>query len=332
MKKKSEFIEIIKNQFPLKKIMVLGDIMVDKYTTGKVKRISPEAPIPIIEFEESQLTAGGASNVANNLVSLGCKVMVSGVAANDEYGVWLRDYMHTKSIDTGGIVAEEGRPTTLKERFATKGQQLFRVDRERSDVIKKDAQDKIFLYLESVINELDAVLFSDYRKGVLSSYDFVQKIIALCNKNNVPVTIDSKSSSISAFKNATFVKPNNLELEEAVNIKIIDEETLNMAGNMYLRTSGAKYLIVTRGEKGISVFSNNEARKDFASSKTLQVYDVTGAGDTVISTITLGIVSGLSLYDAIVLGNLAASVVISKKGTATVNQEELINRINEEKD
>ncbi|MDR3259862.1 MAG: PfkB family carbohydrate kinase [Fusobacteriaceae bacterium] len=330
MKTNSKFIEIIKNQFPLKKILVLGDIMVDKYTIGKVDRISPEAPIPIIEFEESKLTAGGASNVTNNLVSLGCKVMLSGTAAEDEYGDWVRKYMESKGIDVGGIISEEGRPTTLKERFATKSQQLFRVDRERNDVIKKETQDKIFSYLESVIKDLDAVLLSDYKKGVLSSYDFVQKIIALCNKNNVSVTIDSKSSTISAFKNATFVKPNNLELEQAVNIKIIDDETLNIAGNMYLKSSGAKYLIVTRGDKGISVFSNNEERKDF-SSKALQVYDVTGAGDTVISTITLGIVSGLSLYDATVLGNLAASVVISKKGTATVNQEELINRIKEEK-
>ena len=325
----SKFIETILQVFPQKRILVLGDIMVDKYTRGKVSRISPEAPIQILEFEESSLTAGGASNVTNNLVSLGCGVSLAGMAALDEYGLWLRHYMEKRGVEISGVLAEEGRPTTLKERFATKSQQLLRVDREKNDGIQPETQENILANLQTKLKTIDAVLLSDYRKGVLSSPDFVQRIIALCNENKVIVTIDSKSSLISAFKNATFVKPNNLELEQAVNMKIKDEESLNIAGNLYLETSGARHLIVTRGAKGISIFSPGEKRRDF-SSKALQVYDVTGAGDTVISTITLGIVSGLTIDEATILGNLAASIVVSKIGTSTVSGEELIERIREE--
>ncbi|MDR1831863.1 MAG: PfkB family carbohydrate kinase [Fusobacteriaceae bacterium] len=320
--------EIVRSEFPKKTILVLGDIMVDKYTRGKVSRISPEAPIQILEFEESKLTAGGASNVTANLVALGARVELAGTAAEDEYGLWLRSAMQRAGVGTECILAEAGRPTTLKERFATKSQQLLRVDREKSGDITAETQKAVLDWLKERIGRIDAVLLSDYRKGVLSSPEFVKRIIALCKSHGVIVAIDSKSPSISAFAGATFVKPNNLELEQAVNIRITDDESLDRAGNLYLKTCGARYLIVTRGARGISVFSPDKARQDF-SSKALQVYDVTGAGDTVISTITLGIVSGLSIEEATVLGNLAASVVVSKIGTAVASLDELVARIGE---
>lgn len=323
---------VIVNKFPQLNILVLGDIMIDEYRIGEVKRISPEAPIPVLNFKEKKLVAGGAANVANNLRALGCQVQIAGVVAEDEYGLWFRNDMSSKAIGVKGICAEENRPTTVKQRFATKKQQLLRVDTEITKPIAKSIENELIQYIKTQLNNIDAIILSDYQKGVLSDASFVQKLITLCRERNIIVSIDSKAKHIEAFKEATFVKPNNLELEEAVGIKIVDDDSLNCAGNTYLTESGAEALIVTRSEKGISVFLKDSVeRRDF-KSKAMQVFDVTGAGDTVISTITAAIASGLSIYDGIILGNLAASVVIKKIGTSAISWEELVEQINEEKD
>ena len=183
--------------------------------------------------------------------------------------------------------------------------------------------------MKESLSDCDAVILSDYKKGIFNSADFVREIIALCNERGAIVGIDSKSHDIQAFKNADFVKPNNLELEEAVGIKIEDEKSLNDAGRVYLEKSQATALVVTRGANGISVFLPGKERQDFAS-RAVQVFDVTGAGDTVTSTIVLGMTSGLSLCESVQLANLAASVVISKLGTAAVTQKELVKRIRDE--
>lgn len=316
------------DRFVQKKVLVIGDLMVDEYVTGKVSRISPEAPVPVLNFKEKRLEAGGASNVANNINSLGSEVYVMGIAAEDESGNWLRKHLTECGMHTDGIFSESDRPTSVKTRFATKGQQLLRMDNEVTGCISEDVQMKIITYLEAHAGELDAVVLSDYKKGVLESGSFVAEIIRICNEHKILISVDSKSRNIEAFKNADFVKPNNLELEEAVGMKITDEDSLNEAGKVYLYKSGAKCLIVTRGADGISVFLPDQKRKDFAS-KALQVFDVTGAGDTVISTITLGMISGLSVEEAVQLANLAASVVIGKVGTAPVTKEELVGRIHE---
>lgn len=325
------FESVICERFPQQNVLVLGDIMVDEYIIGSVNRISPEAPIPVLNFKERKLIAGGASNVACNLKALGCDVQIAGVVAEDEYGQWFRGHMQELGIKTEGLVVETLRPTTVKKRFATKRQQLLRVDTEATVSILTRTEDELLNYIQGQLKNLNAVILSDYQKGIFADTFFVQKIIKLCKEANVIIGIDSKTKNIEAFKGATFVKPNNLELEQAVGIKIIDDETLNLAGSQYLSRSGAETLIVTRSEKGISVFSQeNTERKDFVS-KAVQVFDVTGAGDTVISTITASIASGLSMDDAVILGNLAASVVIRKIGTSAITKEELVERLHEEK-
>ena len=320
--------KIIKEKFVDLNIMVIGDIMVDEYITGGVNRISPEAPIPILNYKEMNRISGGASNVAHNIATLGSHISMVGVIGKDEAGYWIREHLEESGINVDGLLEEDNRPTTVKRRFATKSQQLLRVDMENTTPIFNSTENKILNFLKMKIKNLDAVILSDYKKGVLSSPNFVRNIIQICNENDVIISIDSKSNEIEAFENATFVKPNNLELEQAVNIKIIDNATLNEAGMTYLRRSGAKALMVTRGANGISVFRKNEHRKDYPS-KAVQVYDVTGAGDTVISTVTLGIASGLDMEESIVLGNLAASIVINKVGTAPILAEELIGKVYE---
>lgn len=314
--------------FSKKKVLVIGDLMVDEYITGKVSRISPEAPVPVLNFQDKTLEVGGASNVANNIRTLGSEVYVVGVAAEDEAGNWLRVRLTENGMNTDGIFVEKDRPTSVKTRFATKGQQLLRMDNEKTGCISDEIQEKIIDYLEKYIDELDAVVLSDYKKGVLGDENFVAQIIRICNENQVLITIDSKSRNIKAFKNADFVKPNNLELEEAVEIRITDEKSLDRAGRKYLEKAQAKCLIVTRGAAGISVFLPGKSRRDY-SSKAIQVFDVTGAGDTVISTITLGMISGLDVGEAVQMANFAASVVISKVGTMPVTRGELVRRIHE---
>lgn len=318
----------VRTEFEKKRILVLGDLMVDEYILGKVGRISPEAPVPVLNYGGTERSAGGASNVALNMHAMGGELSMAGVAGLDDGGLWLREFLRGASINTEGIVAEENRMTTVKTRFATKVQQLLRVDREDSSPIREITQRKILDYMIQHIQEWDAVVLSDYCKGVFENPDFVREIIHMCNEHHVIVTIDSKSRHIDAFENADFVKPNNLELENAVNIEINDLESLDRAGKSYLERSKAKSIIVTRGAEGISIFERGSERRDYAS-KAVQVFDVTGAGDTVISTITLGLASGLSLDDAAVLANIAAGVVIGKRGTAVVTKEELLERLYE---
>lgn len=329
MNNKEKIIRIIEKDFAQKKVLVLGDLMIDEYIMGKVKRISPEAPVPVLKFADRNFKAGGASNVAENMKALGSEVLITGVANEDSAGYWLRNHFSELGIKIDGIIKEEGRPTTVKTRFSALGQQLLRVDNEVTECIKTYTQNVIIEYLNSNIKKIDAMVLSDYRKGVLEDTDFLSRIIQIGNQNNILIGIDSKSKKIEAFKNVNFVKPNNLELEEAVGIKIVDEQSLNEAGKKYLQRSKAKCLIVTRGAEGISVFLPEQEREDFAS-KASQVFDVTGAGDTVISTIVLGMVSGLKIEEAVQVANFAASIVVNKVGTAIVSRDELIGRINEE--
>lgn len=321
-------VRAVQTGFAKQRILVLGDLMVDEYILGKVGRISPEAPVPVLNYRGTERSAGGASNVALNMHAMGGKLSMAGVAGLDDSGIWLREFLSAAAIDTEGIVAEDNRMTTVKTRFATKVQQLLRVDREDSRPIKERTQAQILDHITRHISKWDAVVLSDYCKGVFENPDFVQRIIRICNDNHVIVTIDSKSRHIDAFENADFVKPNNLELENAVNIEISDLESLDRAGKVYLERSRAKSIIVTRGAEGISIFERGSRRRDYAS-KAVQVFDVTGAGDTVISTVTLGLASGLSLDDAVVLANIAAGVVIGKRGTAVVTKEELLERLYE---
>lgn len=318
--------KIIREGFSKLQILVIGDVMVDEYVTGKVSRISPEAPIPVLNYGAADRIAGGASNVAHNVAKLGSRTAMLGAVGQDAAGVWLKEHLQSRNIDTLGLLPDAGRPTTVKRRFATKNQQLLRVDVEETSPVSNALERKLLSILETYADRTDAVILSDYRKGVLASPDFVRQIIQICNQHQIVVTVDSKSPHIEAFQNADFVKPNNLELEQAVDIKIVDDASLNIAGERYLDCCGAKALIVTRGARGISVFEREKPRKDYPSN-AVQVYDVTGAGDTVISTATLCMACGMSLEEAVILGNMAAEVVISKVGTVPVTAEELIKKL-----
>ena len=316
----------IREEFEKKTILVIGDLMVDQYVTGSVGRISPEAPVPILNYSERSLKCGGACNVAKNIKALGCNVLIAGVTGDDEAGRWMRSHLKEAGIETECVIEEPGRPTTLKTRYATKGQQLLRVDNEKTDEILPATKKEIFHYIELNAKRIDGVIISDYQKGVFNSTGFIRDIIEQCRNNNIIIAIDSKSRNISAFENADIVKPNNIELENAVNVKINDVESLNKAGEMYLSKSKSKVLLVTRGPKGISVFREGKKREDYAAAEA-QVYDVTGAGDTVISTVVVSLLSDMTIEESVKLANIAAGIVISKVGTVAISREELIERV-----
>ena len=261
----SKLEDAVRNTFSKQIILVIGDLMVDEYVTGQVSRISPEAPVPVLRYSKKSMEAGGASNVANNVHALGAGVAVSGLAADDFAGRWLRKHLYDMGIDVSGIIAEKNRDTIVKTRFATKGQQLLRVDNEITEEINANSRNTILAYLKEHISNFSAVILSDYQKGVLNSGEFVAEIIRICNENNVLVSVDSKSRNIEAFCGADFVKPNNLELAEAVGFAIKDEDSLNRAGEGYFIRSGAKALVVTKGAKGISLFRKNHERLDFSA-------------------------------------------------------------------
>lgn len=326
MNTKDALAAAVLEEFPRKRILVIGDLMVDEYIIGSVSRISPEAPVAVLNFEEKQRRAGGAANVAVNVRALGASVIACGIASKDDCGIWLRENLESNGIITDGILGEEGRATAVKTRFMTRGQQLLRVDSEKDDCILACSQDSLLDFVRKRLQGLDAVILSDYRKGLLSDPDFIASLISLCKDSGVLVTVDSKSRNMGKFKGADIIKPNKKELEDATGIKIRDDDSLSRAGFLYLEQSGAGDLVVTRGENGISLFSSEHGRVDFAS-QALQVFDVTGAGDTVISVITLGMCSGLSIQDSIRLANLAAGIVVGKAGTASVTAGELAGRI-----
>ncbi len=320
--------QIIQQGFPGIHTLILGDVMVDEYVTGKVSRISPEAPIPVFHYEATHRIAGGASNVAHNVARLGGSVSIMGIIGEDAAGQWLREHLKQAQIDTSGLLCEKNRPTTVKRRFATKSQQLLRVDMEDASPVSDAVQEQWLELLEQKAGQIHAVIVSDYQKGVLASPDFIKKVLRICESHQILTAIDSKSPHIEAFAGAGFVKPNNLELEQAVGMKITDEASLDAAGKCYLQRSQAKALLVTRGAKGISVFAQGAPRRDYPSNAA-QVYDVTGAGDTVISTVTLCAACGMALEEAAVLGNTAAEIVISKVGTAAVTAKELLLKLKE---
>jgi len=325
---KGSYIEKINNEFSKKNILVIGDLMVDRYISGKVRKISPEAPVPVLDYTDKRFVAGGASNVVKNLLGLGANVHVSGVIADDAPGRWLKEELSSCGAVIDGIFESDERPTTLKTRYTTKGVQLLRVDKEETKDITDEAKKYIVDYLVDNLEVIDAVVFSDYVKGVLKDKNFTRRLIGICKDYNIFVAVDSKTDCIGNYEGADIMTPNADEVSSAVGIKMETEDAVTEAGKQYLNESGAEALLLTRGEKGISVFEKNKERADYPA-KDVEVYDVSGAGDTVISTITLARICDLDMADAVELGNAAAGVVITKRGTVAVQKEELLRVIDE---
>jgi len=309
------------------RLLVVGDLIMDHFIWGKVKRISPEAPIPVVEVDSENLLLGGAANVAHNISSLGGKVAVSGVVGKDSDGRKLVRELKKRRVGTEGVIVEEGRPTTIKTRIIAHSQQVVRFDRERGGGIEETVTGAAYDYLEGAVDEVDVVVISDYAKGFLTR-ELVRKVIALANKRGKPVVVDPKVNHIGHYKGAAIMTPNNNEASQASGTEIVDEASLLKAGRSLLRSSGCGAVLITRGEHGMSLF---EKGKKVCHIPTVarEVYDVSGAGDTVVANLALALAAGAGFRAAAALANYAAGIVVSKVGTAVVGADELRRVIDE---
>ncbi len=311
----------IKN-FSGQKILVIGDLILDEFIWGKVSRISPEAPVPVVEVEKESLRLGGSGNVVNNLKALGCSVALCGVVGKDANGERLRTILGEMKVDCRGVVVKEDRPTAIKTRVIARHQQIVRFDREKQLPIDDDSKEKIVSYVKDNLNDIDAVIISDYGKGVISER-LLTEIIPVINKKGLPVAVDPKPVNFGFYQDVTVITPNHHEAAAAAGIDTENETDLLRAGKALLKKQRAESILITRGENGMSLFEKS-GEVTHIPTKAKDVFDVTGAGDTVISTMALALASGADLKEAALMSNYAAGVVVGKLGTATTSVDEIM--------
>ena len=322
-----ERLEEILKKFDEVRIAVVGDMMLDEYLIGKVNRISPEAPVPVVNIEEERFVLGGASNVANNLRSLDGQVLVFGVVGEDANGEKFINELREKEMDSSGIVKDKTRPTIIKSRVLSQGQQLLRLDWEKDTEISRDIQDKIIENIEKNIDNMDAILISDYNKGVLTEY-VSGRIIDIAKKYNKKIIVDPKPQNFRNYKGATSMTPNKKEILDYFGLKKFNsEEEISKSMAKLKEELKLDYVVLTRSEEGFSLFDTEHKR---VPTVAREVYDVTGAGDTFISTLLLSLCAGASLYEAGVIANMASGIVVAKIGTATATKEEIIEFFHDE--
>lgn len=302
-------------------ILVIGDLMVDRYVWGKVRRISPEAPVPVVEVSNENLLPGGAANVANNLISLGCKVFISGVIGKDEMGRRLMQMLEEKGIKTEGIIVDDNRPTTLKTRIIAHNQQVVRFDREVMSEINRSTLSSILTYVRNCLPHIKGIIISDYCKGVITK-TLMRKLLEMMDLKRF-IAVDPKIGHFDYYKGVSLITPNINEASSGSGVEITDKKTLVTAGKSLIEKLRCKAVLITRGEEGMTLFEEN-GKVTHIPTFAKEVYDVTGAGDTVIATFTLSHCAGAPLKDAAIYANHAAGVVVGEVGTAVINRNELI--------
>lgn len=319
--------ERIIRKFSGVRILVVGDIMLDRFIWGNVTRISPEAPVPVLVVEKETFLLGGAANVVNNIHSLGGKASLCGVVGDDEMGGKVIKKLGEMGIERQGVLIEPGRQTTVKTRIIAHHQQLVRIDREMTQHPKISTVRSLSEYLKKNIKGFDGIILSDYGKGLLTK-NLVRDAIRRADGFGKFVMVDPKTKNFFFYRGATVITPNTGEASSASGIPITDESSLNRAGGILLKRLRCDAMVITRGEDGMAVFEPLQ-RPLLVPTKAKEVYDVTGAGDTVIGTMALALGAGGSIRKAAELANHAAGIVVGKVGTATVGQEELIKVIKE---
>jgi len=318
---KSSTIERILRRFGRRRIAVWGDLMLDEFLRGRVSRISPEAPVPIVEVTEHTFHLGGAGNVAANISSLGGTAFAFGVVGKDEAGQRLRREFRKVQIDCRGVLTDPGRPTTLKMRVIAEHQQVVRADRERKDAVHAGTQARLLRLWERGGDRYDAIVVSDYEKWLITR-ELLKSLISHALHKKIPLCLDPKISHAPFYRGATLITPNHHEAERLSGMTIDNDRAAERAGKRLLRLFEAQGLLITRGEHGMTLCEAS-GRVTHIAARAREVFDVTGAGDTVISTLALALAAGASMVEAAFLANAAAGIVVGKLGTATVSLEEL---------
>jgi D-beta-D-heptose 7-phosphate kinase/D-beta-D-heptose 1-phosphate adenosyltransferase len=304
-----------------KKVLVIGDVMADHYVFGKVERISPEAPIPVVHVDREEVKPGGAANVACNIAALGGRVTLAGVIGNDAMGETLRNLLRDKGIDPSGLVKDGTRPTIQKSRVIANHQQVVRVDREERKGLSSAALEAFQSACLNAVDNCDAVLLSDYAKGALSN-GLCQAVITKARRLGKLVAADPKPADMAWFSGSTVVTPNLGEAQAATGVAITDNASAEAAGKILLDRLKSDSVLVTRGEHGMSLLQA-QGGATHIPTRAQEVFDVTGAGDTVIATLTLALAAGAPLPEASALANAAAGIVVGEIGVAVVTPAEL---------
>jgi rfaE bifunctional protein kinase chain/domain len=304
-------------------VLVIGDLMIDHYITGQATRLSPEAPVPVVNVGHETVTLGGAGNVVENLLSLGAQVLVSGITGNDLYGNQLSEILQKANVQTTGIVVDDARTTTVKTRVLVGSHQMIRIDREVTHPLCSDSESKLLDAVTTYMSNVDIVILSDYNKGLFSN-NITQHIIDIARGMGKRVVVDPKGLSYVKYKGSFIIKPNRKELCEAANVeKISTDDDLLIAARTILSQTQADYLVVTLSEDGMAIISNNEFTK--LPVKASEVFDVTGAGDTALAAMAYALASGFNVEEACNMANYAAAIVIKRIGSATTNIPEILD-------
>jgi D-beta-D-heptose 7-phosphate kinase/D-beta-D-heptose 1-phosphate adenosyltransferase len=316
------------------KILVVGDVMLDEYLWGNVSRISPEAPVPVVEIAKETIKLGGAANVALNIKALGSEPILVSFVGKDKNGGKLISLLKSSKISDEGVLVDKDRPTTSKTRIIAHNQQIVRADRENADEVGSELSDKFLKFVSDRIKQIDAVIVSDYGKGMMT-LNFLQELIDLARKNNKFLAVDPKETHFMNYKKVSLITPNHNEAGFAFGKRIRDEKSLEEVGWGLLDRLQAESILITRGEKGMSLFQNDKVLTHFPTVAK-KVYDVTGAGDTVISAFVMAYSAGANLKESALIANHAAGIVVGEIGTAQVDckslWDDLKNSINGDED
>jgi rfaE bifunctional protein kinase chain/domain len=325
--------EAIMARFRKRNVLVIGDLILDHYIWGKVNRISPEAPVPVVEVTRESFMLGGAANVAHNIVAMGGKAAVVGISGKDIAGSTLFEMLRGRGVDCEGIFVEN-RPTTVKTRVIAHNQQVVRFDREDSKYVGGKILKGVADYIDSVSNRFDAIIISDYKKGMVSR-ELIRCVLGKNSMKGRPgqaglfVAVDPKIGHFDLYKGVSLITPNIMEASHGSGVEIKDDRTLLRAGKLLMRKLGCTAVLITRGEQGMSLFE----KKGVTHIPTVarKVYDVTGAGDTVISAFALAYASRATMEEAAVIANHAAGVVVGEVGTAVALPEQILETMRSEK-
>jgi rfaE bifunctional protein kinase chain/domain len=314
--------------FKNKKILVIGDVMLDRYMIGDVQRISPEAPVPVVELKKEEDRLGGAANVALNIISLGAEVVLASVIGSDVYGQRIIELCSENKIDSRTILQLPSRPTTVKTRILGNKQQLLRVDYEVNEYLNK-VDEQLFLdfVIPAITNEFDAIIFEDYNKGLLTER-IIQELISACQKNNILTSVDPKLKNFFAYKGVTLFKPNLKELKEGTGISFnfpAEKQIFESAISTLNEKIQNSFTFVTLSEFGVAISDHSSVEYIDAHVRTIS--DVSGAGDTVIAVATLCLCSGCSMKEIAQISNLAGGLVCEKSGVVSINMTELVEEV-----
>ena len=303
-------------------------MMLDQYFWGDVKRISPEAPVPVVEVDDDFARFGGAANVALNILKLGGIPIPIGIIGNDNDGNIFKSLMEEAGIDGKGIIIDYNRPTTSKLRVIAGKQHVVRIDKEKKSYINGEVEKQLIHFLQNELDSLDGIILQDYNKGVLTK-ELIRTSIELANSKNKIVTVDPKFENFFEYKNVTVFKPNKKEAQDAFGTRINNEAELLEAGSKLLDSLNPKYVLLTLGEKGISLFQKGKEMRT-VPTKARKVSDVSGAGDTVISTLTIALTAGANIYEAAYLANFAGGLVCEEVGIIPIELEYLFSTVGRE--